>query len=528
MRKLYAGGRSNVLAQNGIASTSQPLSTLEAVSILKMGGNAVDAAIAASAVLAVVEPGSTGIGGDCFAIVSMHNKDPIAINGSGIAPKKMNLEFLKKNNINKIELTSPHSVTIPGSVHAWYSMHQKFGKLDFEQLFITAENYARNGFPLHEVEARTWKQNEIKLNQYQNTKKIFLPNGRPPKFSEIFKNIPLANSLKKIGKLGAKAFYEGEISKDIINTLRVLGGFHDEEDFANQKTIFSDTINSNYNNYKLHQCPLNGPGITVLIMMKLLERFNFESMDATSYNRYHIQAEITKICFELKETQFGDPKFKKIDFDDFFSDSFINKLFKKIKINNVYNSKKAYVTSHPETIYLTVVDKDLNTVSFINSICHAFGSSITSKNSGVLLQNRGVNFRLEENHPNVIDGNKRPLHTIIPGILTNNQNKPILSFGVMGGQYQPIGQAHLLQNIFDFNMSIQEAIDFPRAFALNGKLKLEKSISLQTSDKLKKIGYDIEYEQDSIGGGQAIYIDRKKGLLIAGSDSRKDGSAIGY
>ena len=528
MRKIYQSGRSNVLAQNGLAATSQPLSTQEAISILKMGGNAVDAAIAASAVLAVVEPSSTGIGGDCFAIISMKDKAPIAVNGSGIAPKKYNLEYFKTNKIAKIGLTSPHSVTIPGSVDAWYKMHNRFGKLDFQQLFITAENYARNGFPVHEVEALAWEKNFNKLKIYEDTKKTFLPNNNPPKFGDIFRNIPLAESLKKISINGPKAFYEGEITKDIVKTLNNIGGLHSEEDFFNQKTLFTDTVSDNYKEYKIHQCPLNGPGIIQLMMMALLEMFDFKNIEAKSAERYHIQAEISKVCFEFKETELGDPKFVEMKIKKILSNSFLEKLYKKIKLNQIFKSKAAYVTSHPETVYLTVVDKDLNAVSFINSICHAFGSAITSKNSGILMQNRGVNFRLENNHPNVIDGHKRPLHTIIPGMLTNMDNQVILSYGVMGGQYQPIGQAHLLQNIFEYNMNIQEAIEFPRTFALNEKLKIEKSIPLEIVNQLKNIGYSIEYTEDAIGGGQAIYIDRKKGVLIAGSDSRKDGLAIGY
>ena len=528
MRKNHQPGRSNVLSNNAMVATSQPLSSQEALNILKMGGNAVDAAIAASAVLSVVEPGSTGIGGDCFAIIKMDSKKAISVNGSGISPYKANLDFFKKNYIDKIDLLSPHSVTVPGAVDAWYEMHKKFGKLEFKQLFLTAEYYAREGFPVHEIEAYHWKQNEEKLLKNKITKDDFLINNKAPKYATKFKNIKLANTLKLIGENGSKSFYQGDLAKDMIQSLNNLGGLHSEEDFYNQNTIFSDTIISDYKNYNIHQCPPNGPGIVVHLMMKLLEKFNWKDIDCLDPKRFHIQAEVTKICFELKETILGDPNFSDFNVDSLLKENVIENLYNKINLDKVYDTKNVHVTSHPETVYLTVVDENLNAVSFINSICHAFGSGICSENTGVLFQNRGVNFRLEEGHPNCIEPNKRPLHTIIPGMLTNMNDEITMSYGVMGGQYQPIGQSHLLQNIFEFGMSIQEGIDLPRAFALNGKLKIEKTFSDSAINELTKIGHDIEISEGTIGGGQGIMIDRKEGILIGGSDPRKDGLAIGY
>jgi len=528
MRNTHFPGRSNVLATNGMAATSQPLSTLEAISILKSGGNAVDAAIAASAVQSVIEPCSTGLGGDCFAILSLNGKKPISINGSGISPLKASSDFFTKKNIKKIDLCSPHSVTVPGAVHAWYSMHQKYGKIDFEKLFITAENYARNGFPIHEVTARTWKQNIDKLLKNESSKKIFLNNGKSYKLGEIHKNIKLANTIKSVAKKGIKDFYDGYIAKDIVKSLNKLGGVHTLEDFYNQKTIFSDTINNNYKNNIIHQCPPNGPGITVLIMLAILENFNFKKIKPMSIERFHLEAEATKLAYEIREKNIGDPNFFDLNLKSLLEKKFIDTLVNKISMDKCYIPKNSTFTAHPETVYLTVVDKDLNAISFINSICYAFGSGITSENTGILLQNRGVNFRLEKNLPNTIKGNKRPLHTIIPGLVTNKDNQSVLSYGVMGGQFQPVGQVHIIQNIFEFNMSVQEAIDFPRAFTLNNKYKFEKPVPSNIISNLKKIGHDSYYTKESHGGGQAIYIDRKEGVLIAGSDSRKDGCAIGY
>ena len=528
MKNRYISGRSNVLGTNGMAATSQPLSSLEAVSILKRGGNAIDAAIAASAVQSVIEPGSTGVGGDCFALISLNGKKPVAVNGSGIAAKKATLKYFEEKSIKEIGLMSPDSVTIPGAVHAWHSMHKKFGKLDFKQLFITAENYARNGFPIHEVTAKTWNKNINKILQNESTKKIFSRKGKSYQFAEIHKNIDLANTLNSIAKNGIKDFYKGYIASDIVKSLNELGGCHKIEDFHQQKTIFSDSIYNNFKGKKIHQCPPNGPGITVLIMLAILERFDFSDINPLSVDRFHLQAEATKIAFEVRENIIGDPNFHNLDVDSLIKKEFITDLVNKISINKCYVPKKLSITAHPETIYLTVVDKDLNAVSFINSIAFAFGSGITSKNTGVLLQNRGVNFRLQKNHPNSFDGHKRPLHTIIPGLVTNNNDEVVLSYGVMGGQYQPVGQSQVLQNIFDFGMNVQEAIDFPRAFNLNNKYKFEKSFPKYILEQLRNKGHDTIYTDETHGGGQAIFIDRNKGVLIAGSDSRKDGCAIGY
>ncbi len=528
MRELSFPGRSNVLAQNGMVATSNPLSSIEAINILQKGGNAVDAAIAASAVQSVVCPSATGLGGDCFAIISLNGKKPIAVNGSGTAPKKANLDFFIKNEINKIGLTSPHSVTIPGSVHAWCSMHEKYGSLDLEEILKGAENYARNGFPVYEVEAQSWQEKENFLIKNQNSKELFLKNNKSYKFGEKFKNIPLSNTLKLIAKKNINGFYNSEITKDMVKSLNELGGLHTEEDFHSQDTIFSSTISNVYKNLKIHQCPLNGPGIVVLLMMAINEKLNSSQYQSYSFERYHLQAEITKVCYEIKETVLGDPGFNDINYEELLGDKSVKKLCKKINMSNIYTSKNLFVTSNPETVYLSVVDRDLNAVSFINSICHGFGSCISTKNSGILFQNRGVNFRLEENHPNGIKGGKRPLHTIIPGLLTNQNNETILSYGVMGGQYQPIGQSHVLQNIIDYNMSIQEALDLPRAFALDGELKVEKSLDPKIVESLKSIGHKVKTMKNAIGGGQCIKIDRKNGILIGGSDSRKDGMAIGY
>ena len=433
MKKISYSSRSNILSSNGIAATSHPLASLEALSILKMGGNAIDAAVAASAVLSVVEPNASGIGGDCFAIISSNGKNPISYNGSGIAPEKMNMNYFKQNNINSIELESPNSVTVPGAVHAWSSIHSDLGKLEFENLFLKAIDYAKNGYHVTEKVALSWKKNISKLLKNKNSKRIFLKNGKNYNFLDKHKNEYLASTLQKISKKGVKGFYEGEVAIDIVNSLNEIGGLHSLEDFYRQKTIKTSTINTNYKNLVLHQCPPNGPGITVLVMMKMMEQFNLQNINPMSFERFHLEAEITKLAYKLREENIADPNFFKIDFDKVLSDTIINDSVKRISMKGCINIGELNIPAHPETTYLTVVDKDLNAVSFINSVCYAFGSGITTNNSGILLQNRGCNFRLEDNHPNCIDSFKRPLHTIIPGMVFNKNNEIVLSYGVMGG-----------------------------------------------------------------------------------------------
>jgi len=523
-----SSNNSDANSSNAMAATSHPLATEEALKIMKKGGNAVDAAIAASTVLSVVEPNATSIGGDCFAIVKMEGKDPVAYNGSGIAPEKANYEFFKKNNINKIGLTSPHSVTIPGAINAWKKIHNDFGKLDFEELFLGAINFSENGYKVTKKVSEAWAKNQDKLRKNKNTRDLYLNKDYSYKLSDTRKNIPLSNSLKLISKKGPKEFYEGSITKDMVETLNSLGGLHSIEDFSKQKTIKSKTISSLYKDINIHQCPPNGPGITVLFMMKILEKLNIDKYSENSLERFHLEAEVTKLAYKIREDNVADPNFVNVDIKKILSDEILNDVLNKISINKCFDVGNLNIPSHPETVYLTVVDKDLNAISIINSVCYAFGSGITSNKTGILFHNRGTNFRVEEEHPNCIAGLKRPLHTIIPGMILDNSGKSILSYGVMGGQYQPVGQVHVLNNIFDFNMTPQQAISFPRAFHFNNVYKLEKEINEKIKNDLMKIGHNTEYIEDTHGGGQAIFIDRKKGNLIGGSDPRKDGYAKGY
>ena len=342
------------------------------------------------------------------------------------------------------------------------------------------------------------------------------------------KNIALGETLEAISKKGSKEFYEGETAKDIIESLNELGGVHTFEDFSKQKTIRSETIKSLYKGDFIHQCPPNGPGVTVLVMMKLLERLNIQNYKFNSVERFHLEAEVTKQAYKVKETILGDPNFVNFNLEEILSDKNIEEIFNKINLNSCSDVGDLNIPAHPETIYLTVVDKDLNSVSIINSVCYVFGSGITTNKSGILLHNRGTNFRVEHGHPNCIAGLKRPLHTIIPGMVIDKDNNATLSYGVMGGQYQPVGQVHVLNNMIDYGMGPQEALSFPRAFHFNNIYKLEKTVDKEIFYGLKEVGHNVEYIDGTHGGGQAIKINRSEGDLLGGSDPRKDGYAKGY
>ena len=293
-----------------------------------------------------------------------------------------------------------------------------------------------------------------------------MKNGKSYKFNEIRKNLPLAKTLKIISQKGPKEFYEGSITKDMVESLNQIGGLHTLEDFSCQRTIKSETLKSNYKDVVINQCPPNGPGITVLLMLKLMEKLKIQQYLPDSLERFHLEAEVTKLCYKIREENIADPDFVNMDISKLLSEENIKNLLNEISAKKCTKIGDLNIPNHPETVYLSVVDKNLNSVSIINSICYSFGSAITSNTSGILFHNRGTNFRIEENHPNCIEGHKRPLHTIIPGLVVNEKNDTILSYGVMGGQYQPVGQLHLINNIYDYHMTPQQAITFQEHFTL--------------------------------------------------------------
>jgi gamma-glutamyltranspeptidase/glutathione hydrolase len=530
MRNFELPGRSPVYSVNGMAATSHPLATLTAVNILKEGGNAMDAAVAACAMHCVVEPQSIGIGGDCFALFSPKGSNRvIAYNGSGRTPAAAELERLIREGYQEIPRHSPHAVTIPGAVDAWFRLIQDFGSKPFGDLFEPAIRVARNGYPVHPRVAADWQRWVDTLSQDPTTSRIFLPDGKTPEAGALHSQPLLAETLLQIADKGRDAFYEGPIARDIVEYLNELGGVHTLDDFASACGEYVDPIQVNYRGYDVFECPPNGQGLSALIMLNMLEGFNFSHWDPLSAKRLHLEIEAAKLAYQDRDAYISDPHHTNVPVSRLLSESHANDLRKCIDMNkSMERLPRLDLPRHGDTVYLCVVDQERNAVSFINSLFTPFGSGLASPNTGVLLQNRGIAFSLNPDHPNCFAPSKRPLHTIIPGMLLKD-GKAVMPFGVMGGQYQAAGHVHFLTNFIDFQLDIQESIDFGRVFPLpNGQVEVESGIPLDVVKGLQNRGHMTCSPGAPIGGGQAIWIDWERGVLTGGSDPRKDGCALGY
>ena len=511
-----------------MVATSQPASTLAGVEVLRRGGNAVDAAIAASAVQAVVEPHSTGIGGDCFALLAMGGSDEvIALNGSGHSPAAAHLDFFQSAGIDRIDLSGPHAVTIPGAVDAWARLLDDHGTMTLSDVLEQAIICAEEGYVVHPRSARSWPSNIGKLRNDPSAARIFLPDGRPPVAGEILRQPELAATLQRIAREGRDGFYRGPVASDLVDRLRSLGGLHSLEDFESQSCEYVDPIRSTYRGFEVHQCPPNGQGIVVLLMLGILEQFDLSDYSPHSVERMHLECEATRLAYHISEQTVSDPRHVDVPVEYLLSTAHIGGLRDRIRMDARLTDVPDTAPMHPETIYLSVVDRDRNAVSFINSICFNFGSGIMGPQSGVLLQNRGGAFSLVPGHPNVIAPRKRPRHTIIPGMVTR-AGRALMPFGVMGGQFQPVGQVHVLTNVVDYGMDVQEALDSGRGFHFAGTLELERTIPEITAEGLAALGHKVKRASEPLGSGQAVWIDWDRGTLIGGSDPRKDGQALGF
>jgi gamma-glutamyltranspeptidase/glutathione hydrolase len=528
MRNFHLAGRSTVHAQNGMVATSHPLAALTAIEILKAGGTAADAAVAACALLGVIEPQSTGIGGDCFALIQPKGEGKIvSYNGSGRAPKAATPEWYIEHKMHAIPVTGVHSVSIPGAIDAWATILRDHGKFGFDTLLQPAIKAAEEGYVVAPRIAFDWKNALEKLRNGINTPRYLLPNGQPPVAGDVIKQPELGQTLRTIAKEGRDGFYKGRVAEDMVETLRGNGGLHTMEDFAAHTTETTTPIGTVYKGHDIWQCPPNGPGITMLVMLNILSNFDLTKYPPLSIERFHLEAEAARIAYLMREQDIGDPAYVDIDIKRILSKEFAADYARKIRMDALIELPKVSPPINPNTVYITVVDKDLNTCSFINSIAHSFGSAVVSNKTGVLLQNRGAGFRVQPGHPNCIAPGKRPLHTIIPSLATK-AGRAVMSFGVMGGQYQPVGQTHVLTNILDYGCDVQEAIDMPRGLHYEGVFQLEDGIPPEVVAGLKKIGHQTTSVVGPLGGGQAIWIDWDKGTLTGGSDPRKDGCALGY
>jgi len=525
MRDFHLPGRSASYATNGMCATSHPLAARTAVDILERGGNAMDAAIAGAVLLGICEPQMTGIGGDCFVLFNTPGDPAIrTLNGSGRAPAAASAAALRAEGHDSIPLHSAHAVTIPGAIDAFCRLSADHGKLGLDALLAPAIRYAEEGVPVAPRVAFDWPTAGQALQGHGLTH--FMPTGTAPKVGDIFRAPGQAEVLRRVAQQGRTALYEGEVAEDILAALTTLGGPHRAQDFAAQRCDYTTPVSGAYKGANLVEHPPNGQGATAILLLNILNHFDIAGMDPMGAERLHIEAEATKLAYDARNRVIADPDHT-TRLDHMLSRDTAAQLAALIDPKRAMAAAAPLTEAvHRDTVYITVVDRDRMAVSLIYSIFHGFGSGIASEKFGVLLQNRGAGFTLEEGHPNELGGGKRPMHTIIPGMLTEN-GRVTLSFGVMGGSYQSAGHARLTSNLRDFGMDVQAAIDAPRAFADPAGLKLERGVAPGVAQALSDLGHAVYTPPEPIGGAQAIRI-HESGVLEGGSDPRKDGCALGY
>lgn len=517
-----------VYANKAAMATSHPLATQVGLDMLRQGGNAIDACIAATAVLSIAEPAMTGIGGDCFALIAKPEAQPIALNGSGYSPAKATIDAARATGIDNIRTHSPWAVTIPGAVAAWHKLHTDYGQLSWQSILQPAIDYAKQGVSVHERVASDWQQHEGYLQQDQDTAELYLHANKAYQTGDIFSHPKLAHTLEQIAVHGPEAFYTGPIAEDMVNKLTSLGGCHTLDDFAVALTQHSPEYvtptSQRFHDYTLWECPPNGQGITAQVIAAIMAKFNVANLDLTNY--HHLLAEASKLAYQVRDNCISDPNHMPYSNENILSPAFIQQLVQRIDMQQAQATPDSLFPTHKDTIYLCCVDEDGFSVSFINSIFNPFGSAIACPESGILLQSRGASFNLQQNHVNCLAPNKRPMHTIIPAMLSKH-GKMLGPIGVMGGHYQAVGHAHVLNLMQNFDHTPQQALDAPRSFAYEGVLTVEDSLPEEVVEGLRVKGHEVVVSSDPIGGGQMI-LRGDNGVLMAASDPRKDGLTLGY
>ena len=539
--ELFAS-RSEVIAMNGMAATSQPLATQVALDILKKGGSAVDAAIAANAALGLMEPTGCGIGGDLFAIVwDAENEELTGLNASGRSPQSLTLQYFRDIGMQSIPYLGPLTVSVPGAVDGWYELHERYGRLPMSELLQPSIDYAEQGFPVTEFIADLWQENIESRKDFPGVKEVFMLGGDAPKTGDVFKNPNLANTYRMIAEGGRDVFYKGEIAKKIDSYMAEQGGFLTYADMAAHTSEWVEPVAANYRGYDVYELPPNGQGIVALQMLNILEGYDLRRMGYGSTEYLHTLIEAKKLAYEDRAKYYADPDFYNFPVDWLVSKEYAAERRVQIdpeKAAETYPAGDA-VLENGDTIYLTVADADGNMISLIQSNYGDLGSGMTPEELGFQLQNRGQLFSLEEGHANVYESGKRPFHTIIPAFVMK-EGKPWLSFGVMGGSMQPQAHAQIIVNLIDFDMNLQEAGDAARmrhsgssqptdhVMTDGGRVYLESGITAEVREALKAMGHNVSHERASMGGYQAIIRDPISGVYFGASESRKDGQAAGY
>lgn len=523
--------RSVAMGPRGMVASSQHLATQSGHKILIKGGNAVDAAVAMVSTLSVVEPHSSGLGGDAFALFYLaKDKKLVGMNGSGRAPYRADMAWFHDQGLKSIPERGMLSVTVPGALHGWAQAVERYGRLGLDEIFEDAIYYAENGFPVSEVIAGEWKKNQDVLIAHKSASDGYLIDGVPPGPGQIFQNKDLALTYRKIVRDGINSFYNGEICEAIVNFSRENNGLLSYEDFRDHTTTWVDPIMTDYRGYSIIELPPNGQGVTALEILNILEGYDVGSFTHNSPDHLHLVIEAKKIAGSDRDTFVTDPEFEKIPIKKLLSKKYAAKCRLRIDPANAMSPPCPLSSSRgSETVFVTAVDQDRNAVSLISSIYLHFGSGMVVEGTGIVLQNRGFSFSLDPAHFNRLEPHKRPLHTIIPGMVFKD-GQFLMSFGVMGGDMQPQGHAQFLINLIDFKMNLQEAMDAPRVRHMRDKeVYLEDGISKDTVLLLKKKGHSVLQntpEVNQVGGAQAIYLDRSQDVLLGASDRRKDGCAI--
>jgi len=527
-------GRSVVRATHGMVATSQPLASQVGLDVLKRGGNAVDAAIAMAAMLNVTEPMMTGVGGDAFALVYWaKTKELKGLNASGRAPRALTLDYFAKKKRTTMPQFGMESITVPGAFDGWVTLLDKYGTMKLADLLAPAIDHAEHGFPVMEKAAEDWAAEVQKLKRSPAASANYLVNGRAPNAGEIFRQKNLAHTLRVLANGGRDAFYKGEIARAISDYCKKNGGFITVEDLAAQKSDWVDPISTNYRGYTVYEIPPNGQGLTALLALNILEGFDLAAMSAQPDRYYHTLIEAVKLSFADRNRYIADPAFAKVPVTELLSKEYAAGRRALIDPTKASDSPPpGDINVGSDTTYFTVVDKDGNAVSFINSLFDSFGSGVVAGDTGIVLQNRGSGFSLDPKHPNRIEPGKRPFHTIIPAMVFKG-DKLFMSFGVMGGAIQPQGHVQVLVNIIDLGMGLQQAIDAPRFRFTSGRsVLMEDELTTNVIERLLERGHvrgtPPGVLRSSMGGGQAIMIDPGSGTLMGASDPRKDGCALGY
>ena len=525
MRDFQIPGRSAVFANNGMCATSHPLAAKVAIDTLQAGGNAVDAAIAGAVLLGLCEPQMTGIGGDCFVLLKPAGEDRvIALNGSGRAPMGLNADAMRARGMTAMPVHGVEAVTLPGAVDAFCRLSADWGRFDLAQTLAPAIHYADDGVPVAPRTAFDWASAADDL--HGDARRFYLLQGRAPTPGQMFRAPGQADVLRRVAAQGRAGFYEGEVAEDMVASLQALGGTHAQADFDAVACDYTEPVSGSYKGTELLEHPPNGQGATAILLLNILAEFDLAALDPFGAARAHIEAEAAKLAYDARNRFLADAGHT-TRLAHMLAPETAKSLAALINPDRAMPGAAPLTEAvHKDTIYITVVDKDRMAVSLIYSVFHSFGAGLASAKFGINFQNRGAGFTLTKGHPNEAAGGKRPMHTIIPGMLRQN-GRVTMPFGVMGGAYQPKGHARFVTNMVDFGLHPQAAIDAPRSFSGEDGFAVERGYAPEVRAQLAEMGHDVRIPDGPIGGAQAILID-DSGVLQGASDPRKDGCALGY